>query len=142
MIFNDKGLQLLKSFEGCSLVAYQDQGGVWTIGYGHTGDIKADETVTEEAASNTLMDDVLKTEKRVTDLLAHDLNNNQYSAIVCFAFNVGCGNLAKSTLLNCINTGHIDDAANEFTRWDKVAGVQNDGLLRRRKAERDLFLSI
>lgn len=141
MKFNDAGYQLLKEFEGCSLVSYQDQGGVWSIGYGCTHNVGPNQTITQEEAEQRLVMDVNLTATRVQSMLKHSLTDNQFSAVVCFAYNVGCGNLAKSTLLNCLNTGHIEDAANEFTRWDKVNGVPNDGLARRRKAEQALFLS-
>jgi lysozyme len=70
-----------------------------------------------------------------------NLNTNEFSGLVSFAYNVGCGNLAQSTLLNCVNTYHLEDAANEFERWIKVAGIPNAGLLRRRQAEKALFLT-
>ena len=142
MIFNQAGLDLIKQFEGCSLVAYQDQGGVWSIGYGHTLGVKHGQTCTPEEALQYLDSDIAEISKQVTALLTNDqLNSNQFSALVCFAYNLGSGNLAKSTLLNCINTYHVDEAANEFERWVKVDGIPNEGLLRRRQAEKTLFLT-
>lgn len=141
MTFNQDGLDLIKQFEGCSLVAYQDQGGVWSIGYGHTKDVKYGQTCTADEALQLLNSDIEETSKQVTALLTNDqLNSNQFSALVCFAYNLGSGNLAQSTLLNCINTYHTDEAANEFERWMKLGGIPNEGLLRRRQAEKALFL--
>ena len=140
MLLNQLGIDLVRSFEGCSLVAYQDQGGRWTIGYGKTSGVKSGDTCTADEANKWLMSDLQEICKQVNSLLINDqLNSNQYSAIVCFTYNVGAGNLKQSTLLHCINTYHVDDAANEFEKWDHINGVENAGLLRRRKAERDLF---
>lgn len=141
MTFTDAGYQLLKEFEGCSLVSYQDQGGVWTIGYGCTHHVGPNQTITQEEADDRLKMDVGLTSTRVQSMLKHDLTDNQFTAVVCFTYNVGCGNLAKSTLLACLNAGHPDDAANEFSRWVKVDGIPNEGLARRRLAEKALFLS-
>jgi lysozyme len=139
MKFVDAGLKLIKEFEGFSSVAYEDQGGRWTIGYGSAMNVKPGDTMTEEEASLRLLSDITSTASRVEQLLMHDLTDNQFSAVVSFAYNLGVGNLAKSTLLNCINKHQIDDAAKSFEMWNKVAGVENAGLLRRRQAERDLF---
>jgi lysozyme len=143
MQFTDAGFKLLKEFEGCSLTAYQDQGGKWTLGYGHALGVKAGDTLPDEmAAALLLSQDVQELVPIVSKLVKSTLTDNQFSALVCFAFNVGTGNLSQSTLLNCINTGHIDHAPAEFTRWVKVNGIPNEGLMRRRLAERDLFLSL
>jgi lysozyme len=143
MIFNDAGLKLIREFEGCALKSYQDQGGVWTCGWGSTGkDIGPDTCWTQEEADARLDQHIQEVSNQVIALLINQgLTANQFSALVCFTYNVGSGNLSKSTLLHCINTYHVDDASNEFTRWDKVNGVENAGLLRRREAEKALFLS-
>lgn len=138
---NEAGLKLIKEFEGCSLVAYQDAAGIWTIGYGCTHDVSPGMTITAEEAESRLRKYADATAVQVQNLLKWAVNDNQFSAIGVFAYNVGCGNLQKSTLLNCVNTGHLEDAAEEFLRWVKVAGIPSDGLLRRRKAERELFLT-
>jgi lysozyme len=143
MIFNDAGLKLIREFEGCALKSYQDQAGIWTCGWGTTGkDIGPDTQWTQEEADERLDAHIQEVCKEVLALLVNqNLSANQFSALVCFTYNVGCGNLKQSTLLHCINTYHIDDAANEFEKWDKCAGVVNAGLVRRRQAERDLFLA-
>lgn len=139
MTFTDAGLKLLKEFEGYAGVAYQDQGGIWTIGYGSTGMVDKNMTITEEQAEARLKTDVAVICSQVEKLLKLPLTDSQYSAVVCFTFNVGSGNLEKSTLLNCINKGRLVDAAEQFTPWQKVNGIPNAGLLRRRLAEKALF---
>jgi lysozyme len=141
MKFNDLGLQLIKEFEGCSLVAYQDQGAVWTIGYGCTHGVTPGMTITPDAALERLNTDLAGVEDAVSKIVSVALSDNQFSAVVCFAYNVGIGNLMSSTLLKFLNMGHIDDAANEFSKWDKVNGTPNAGLSRRRLAEKALFLT-
>lgn len=141
MKFTDAGLALLKEFEGCKLTAYQDQGGRWTIGFGTAIGVKEGDVITQDEAEMRLLKDVSLMASRVSQILVPDLNDNQFSALVCFAYNVGCGNLAKSTLLNCLNKHQIENASGEFLRWDKISGVPNEGLLRRRKAEQALFMA-
>lgn len=135
------GIQLIQEFEGCALVAYQDQRGVWTIGYGSTRNVVENQVCTADEALAMLRSDIAETELRVQNLVKWPISDTQYTAIVCFTFNVGSGNLSQSTLLRCVNTGHLTDAAQEFLKWDKVNGVPNDGLLRRRQAERALYLA-
>ena len=144
MKFNDAGLELIMDFEGCMLTAYRDVGGLLTIGYGHTREVREGQEITFEEALALLHEDLKDTLASVHFTLgrsAFTINDNQFSACVCFAYNVGVGSFAKSTLLNCITKGHLNDAANEFLRWCKVDGKECAGLLRRRKAERDLFLT-
>lgn len=141
MIFSQDGLALIKSFESCRLEAYQDIGGVWTCGWGSTGfDIGPGTVWSHDQADFRLNATLAEKEKSVGALVPKNLTNNQFSACVCFVYNLGQGNFAKSTLLNCIKTYHLDDAANEFLRWCKVDGIEVPGLLRRREAERALFL--
>jgi len=140
MKINTAGLNLLKSFEQCRLIAYQDSGGVWTIGWGHTGDdVYSGLVITQEQADALLAQDLAGCEAGVTRLLKRPVNANQFSAMVCFAYNVGLGNFKQSTLLNCVNKGQFGDAAKEFLRWNRVKGIISAGLTRRRQAESDLF---
>lgn len=137
---NQAGLDLIKSFESCRLQAYQDQGGVWTIGWGSTGsDVGPGLVWSQEEADQRLMDGIQSVEEGINTLVSCDLTDNQFSALVCFAYNVGVDALAQSTLLRDINAGDFDAAANEFLRWDKVRGAMVPGLLRRRLAEKALF---
>jgi lysozyme len=144
MRINDKGIALLKQFEGCKLTAYQDGGGVWTIGYGHTGDIATKgRTIDQLTADCILIEDIEKTEKGLLKLLKRPVNDNQFSALVCFAFNVGLSALKRSTLLTLLNNGTSPQiVSQEFLRWNKDNGKEVAGLTKRRKAEKDLFLSV
>jgi len=144
-ISND-GLLIIKHFEGRELRAYQDSVGVWTIGYGHTSaagppQVFAGQTITEQQAEEILKTDLALFEKGVRDLVKVAINGDQFAALVSFSFNVGLGALAGSTLLRKLNSGDYQGAANEFPRWVKAGGQTLPGLVRRRDAERALFLS-
>lgn len=143
---NNDGLTLVKGFEGLELQAYRDSVGVWTIGYGHTSaagppDVYAGQSITEAEAEAILKRDLELFERGVRDLVQVGLNSNQFSALVVFSFNVGLGALADSTLLRKLNAGDYAGAANEFPRWVKAGGQTLAGLVRRREAEKALFLS-
>lgn len=139
---NDAGLKLLKSFEGCSLVAYKDIVGKWTIGFGHCdAKLSENDSITQEQADELLQKDLGHFEEEVRQILEVDVSENQFAALVCFAYNVGLGSLYHSHLLSKLNSGDISGAADEFLRWDRAGGVVVPGLLRRREAERNLFLS-
>lgn len=140
MHINEAGLKLIKDFEGCKLKAYKDIVGVWTIGYGHTGsDVVPGLVWTQEQADKALERDLERFEDGVFKLLMAPPSPNQFSAMVCFAYNVGLGALKSSTLLRCYNKHNAEDAAKEFLRWNKAGGVEVAGLTRRRKAESELF---
>ena len=140
---NDQGLNLLKSFEGCELKAYDDGGKVWTIGYGHTKNVTEGMTITQEKADQFFREDLEKFELYVEDALKVTLNGDQFSALVCFCFNVGPGpkGFEGSTLLKLLNQGDFSGAAQQFPRWNKVGGKSWLGLTRRRLAEQALFNS-
>jgi lysozyme len=141
-----KGTALIESFEKCRLTAYQDQGGVWTIGWGHTGpEVVEGSTCTQFQADAWFAHD---TEKAVAAVNAGlgavgraSINQNQFDALVAFTFNVGVGAESHSTLLRLVNLGDMSDAANEFLKWNHVGGVVSNGLTARRTAERALFLT-
>lgn len=140
------GLTIIKHFEGRELRAYQDSVGVWTIGYGHTSAagpprVTPGMTITEQQAEDILRQDLELFETGVRDLVKVAINQDQFAALVSFAFNVGLGALAESTLLRKLNSGDYQGAANEFPRWVKAGGQTLPGLVRRRDAERALFLS-
>ncbi|MEO0539337.1 MAG: lysozyme [Cyanobacteria bacterium P01_A01_bin.105] len=137
---NRNGLQMIKSFEGLRLTAYQDAVGVWTIGYGTTRNVRRGMRITREKAEAFLQEDLVRFEKAVNDAVKVPLNDNQFSALVSFAYNVGAGALRTSTLLKKLNRRDITGAANELPRWNKAAGRVLAGLTRRRNAERALFL--
>lgn len=142
MKINDAGIELIKLFENCKLHAYQDIVGIWTIGYGHTGDCAVEgNSIDQSTADALLIEDLEKFEKGVSKLLTCNANENQFSALVCFSFNIGLHALGSSHLLSKLNAGDVAGALKEFLRWDRAGGKEVPGLLRRRQAEQTLFLS-
>lgn len=139
MNISEKGKVLIKSFEGVRLTAYHCSAGVLTIGYGHTGNVKLGQKITQEQADCYLMQDLYKTEQQINKLVRVSLTQNQYDALCSLVFNIGTGAFNKSTLLAKLNKGDYHGASEEFKRWNKVGGIVNAGLVRRRQAEEDLF---
>lgn len=136
------GVALIQSFESCRLTAYQDQRGVWSIGWGHTGPEVVEGLVwTQAQADSQFILDLHRTESAVMASLDVALTQNEFDALVCFTYNVGPGAEAHSTLVRLLNAGSLLTAADQFLVWDHVNGMPNAGLLRRRQAERDLFLT-
>ncbi|GGG66092.1 lysozyme [Edaphobacter dinghuensis] len=140
--YSDAGFALTKQFEGLRLTAYQDQVGVWTIGYGHTGgEVHGGMTITEDQADTLLHSDVAAAVTCVNRAVTSNIAQSQFDALVDFVFNLGCGSLLSSTLLRYINAGQFDLAAPQFLLWDHAGGVVVPGLLARRQAEMALFQS-
>lgn len=142
MKISQRGIDLIKQFEGLSLTAYPDPGTggePWTIGYGHTGGVKKGQTITESRAEELLREDVRRFEVAVDRLVKVPLTQAQFDALLSFAFNLGAGNLGSSTLLRLLNAGDYAGAAAQFERWVNAAGKIMPGLVRRRAAERALF---
>ena len=132
--------------EGLKLVAYLCPAGKLTIGYGHTGDdVHVGMTITPDKADFLLSRDLMAASQSVIRLVQVELNNNQFSALVDFVFNLGGGALASSTLLEKLNHGDYAGAADQFLLWDKahVNGqlVTIPGLTVRRQREREEFLA-
>ncbi|HDS7330458.1 TPA: lysozyme [Enterobacter kobei] len=143
---SDKGIALIKQFEGCRLTAYQDSVGVWTIGYGWTQPvdgkpIRAGMTIKQETAERLLKTGLVIYESDVSRLVKVGLTQGQFDALVSFTYNLGSRSLSTSTLLRKLNAGDYAGAADEFLRWNKAGGKVMNGLTRRREAERALFLS-
>ena len=133
--------QVIKDHEGLRLTAYQDGGGVWTIGYGHTGsDVREGLTIPLSEAERLLTRDLRTAEWHVTRLVKVKLTQNQFDALVSFVYNVGGDAFEKSTMLRLLNAGEYEGAANQFLRWNKDNGKVVQGLINRRIKERDLFL--
>ena len=142
LTYSGKGLALTEQWEGCRLAAYQDQVGVWTIGYGHTGaDVTPGLTITQQQAEALLANDVLAAARCVNAVVKLQLTQCEFDALVDFVFNLGPGAFARSTLLAALNAGDITRAAAQFASWDRAGGVVVAGLLRRRQAELGLFQS-
>lgn len=137
---NDAGLKIIQDFESLRLTAYLDTGGVPTIGWGHTAQVKLGQTITYEKAVEFLRQDVKDAEYEVNVAITSPLTDNQFSALVSFVFNIGGTQFARSTMRRLLNAGKYQEAAEQFARWNKDNGKVLNGLIRRRKAERDLFL--
>ena len=157
------GIELIKSFEGIAdgdpstvnLDPYLDPVGIWTIGWGHAirvgNDFLRDKEnkkrafalypggLTMEQADTLLLADVLDKCRDVQSMITSKLNDNQYAAIVSFAYNCGSANLKQSTLLRLVNAGDFTAASGEFAKWNKSGGKVLAGLTRRRAAEATLF---
>ena len=136
-----KGLALIKKYEGCRLTAYKCPAGVPTIGYGHTSGVKMGQTITQAQADTYLKADLVKFEKIVSNSLTKSVNQNQFDALVSFAYNIGnCKSIAS-----LINSGKTQAAANKFIDFNKarVNGVLKElaGLTKRREEERKLFMT-
>ena len=135
------GLQLIKQFEGCKLVAYKDGGGVWTIGYGHTANVFPKMTIMQVEADRLLSEDLKWAEATVNNHVKVPLTQQQYDALVSFVFNIGGCEFKSSTLLKKLNANEYLEAANQILRWDHDNGKVVRGLTNRRVAERALFVS-
>lgn len=139
MSYGKAGMALTEKGEGCKLTAYQDQGGVWTNGYGNTHCVVPNSTITLEQANDDLTNNLAWSVNCVNELVTTALTQNQFDALVDFVFNVGCTAFKNSTMLKYLNAGDIQSAALQFGRWDKVGGLANQGLLNRRNAELAVF---
>lgn len=147
MNISDRGLQLIKHFEGCELKAYRCAAGVITIGYGHTGDdfegrpLTMGMTISQDEADEYLKLD-LAVFCRFINKQDFDIVQEQFDALVSFVYNVGTGNAEGSTLFKLLRKGpeYHREAAKQFLRWNKAGGEVKRGLVRRRQAEMDLFL--
>jgi len=142
---SNRGIELIKRFEGLRLKAYICSGGVDTIGYGTTilpNGIKVPKgsTCTKEQAEMFLKNDLEKFESGVRKLVTVPIKQNQFDALVCFAYNVGLGALGKSTLLKKININpNSEEIESEFMKWSFAKHIQLEGLRLRRKAESELY---
>lgn len=139
MILSPLAMAILEFMEEFRPIAYQDSGGVWTCGYGHTGpDVVRGTTCSLEQADVWLQGDLAEAEKGVLAGLCVPITQRQFDALVLFAFNVGVTAETRSTLAKLINAGL--PAADEFLRWNTIHGIPNTGLTKRRRLERALFL--
>ena len=147
-----KALDIIKSFEGERLLAYPDQAGIWTIGWGSTYNhdlkrkVQKGDVIDKETALRWLKLDAAKYAAVVNRLVKIPINQNQKDSLTSFSYNIGEGNFASSTLLRKLNAGTSkQEVALEFAKWNKVTingeKVVSNGLVRRRKMEADLFLS-
>lgn len=142
---SDDGIDLITSFEGTRFNAYDDGVGVWTIGTGTTVypngvKVKQGDTCTPEQAKAYFKHDLAKFEKTVNNSVTVPLTQNQFDALVSLTYNIGSGAFNNSTLLKKLNKGDYQGAADQFLAWNKAGGKVMKGLVRRREAERALFL--
>jgi lysozyme len=142
-----EAIELIKKFEGCKLVAYQCSAKVWTIGFGSTfyengAKVQIGDTITQHRAESLLLITANKFAVEVRKLVKSNLNEKQMAALISFAFNLGMGALSKSTLLKLVNSNPSSpQIRNEFMKWINAGGKPLNGLIRRRKAEADLYFS-
>jgi lysozyme len=136
---SENGMQLTEHFEQCRLAAYLDDGGVPTIGWGHTYGVHLGDVCSQEQADQWLRSDYRVATVSVRSLVRVDLTQGEFDALCDFVFNLGVGNFSSSTLLRKLNGGDYAGAAAEFDRWDHVAGKVAQGLLVRRETEVNLW---
>jgi lysozyme len=142
MTVSSTGIALIKRFEGLRAQAYRDSVGIWTIGYGHTGpDVTPGLSISTTQADALLQADLAQATTTIASLVKVPLQQAQFDALTSFTFNLGAKALASSTLLRKLNAGDYLGAAAEFERWSHACGQMLSGLLRRRIAERTLFLT-
>lgn len=139
MNISEKGIKLIKNFEGCRLKAYKCPAGIPTIGYGHTGKVLMDDVITQEEADRLFKMDIIIHVNNVSRLVKVPLTQNQFDALVSFEYNVGYSALASSTLLKLLNQKKYKETAAEFGKWIHAGKNVLPGLVKRRKAEKDLF---
>ena len=142
MTTSPAGRSLIENFEGCAYVAYQDQRGIWSVGYGHTQGVVEGVVCTQDQADAWLEMDLANAEIAV-DQVPAPLNQNQYDALVSVAYNIGAGAFKSSTVFKRLSLDPPDyqNACAAIAMWDKTNGEVNPGLVRRREAEQALFLT-
>lgn len=143
---SQKGVDLIKQFEGLSLTPYVCAGGINTIGYGNTYYTNGkkvtlkDPKITTQQAEELLKHSLSIYEKAVDSFCRDDISQSQFDALVSFAYNLGTGALQKSTLIKKVNTNPKDvTIADEFLKWNKANGTVLKGLTKRRQAEANLY---
>ena len=143
----NRGIPIIKRFEGLKLKAYLCPAGLPTIGYGNTryedgSTVKLGEQITIDRADKLLMHTVAQFERQVDTLVTVPINANQLGALTSFAFNVGIGNFQRSTLRRLVNANPSNPAIRtEMMKWNKAGGKVLNGLTRRRQAEADLYFT-
>jgi lysozyme len=139
MNISQEGISLIKKFEGCELEAYKCAAGVWTIGYGHTKDVKEGDSILKEDAESMLVHELQKYCNDVDIAVKVDLKQNEFDALVSWTYNLGPTNLNSSTMLRVLNEGKHDEVSAQMKRWNKASGQVKQGLVRRREAEALMF---
>jgi lysozyme len=143
---NEAGLEIIKRYEGWSPKSYRCPAARWTIGWGSTWDIDGNPVtskhprINEEQGTALLRREVRHVEKAIGRLITAELTPNMFSSLVSFCYNVGSGNLQRSSLRMKLNRGFYEAAADELPKWRRANGKILKGLVLRRKTERELFL--
>lgn len=141
MNISKQGIDLIKKFEGCELKAYKDIVGVWTIGFGFTKGVKPGDTMTMAECERRLTDELREYEAGVLLACKVPPTQNQFDALVCFAWNVGIGGMANSSVIRHHNNKDTLNAMKAFALWNKAGGKVVQGLVNRRAAESALYFS-
>ena len=149
MKISKNGINLIKHFEGCPMkdgmvVSYRCPANKPTIGFGSLklidgSPVQDGMTITKDEAEDLLMHELNEYEGYINDMVTAPLKQNEFDALVSWVFNLGPTNLSNSTLLKKLNAKDWQDVPNQIKRWNKVNGVPNDGLIKRRNAEAALF---
>lgn len=141
---SQRGIELIKKFEGLRTMPYKDIVGKLTVGYGHLivpGDgCSAGKPITIEQATTLLINDLQRFEDAINYSVKVQLTQNQFDAIASFVYNLGTRAFGSSTLLRLINEGKFEDASKQFVLWDHAGKVEVEGLKRRRLEETALFM--
>lgn len=143
MKVDQKGLELIKGFEGCRLSAYKcvSTEKYYTIGYGHYGsDVTQGMRITQERAEQLLQSDLARFENTVNSAVKVEITQSMFNALVSFCYNVGHSAFKTSTLLKLLNNGKYNEASQQFARWNKSGGKVLTGLVNRRAKEKKEFL--
>jgi len=139
MKISQEGIALIKKFEGCELEAYKCPAGVWTIGYGHTKDVKEGDRINKDEANYLLEEEMIEYEGYINDMVEVPLEQNQFDALTSWVYNLGSSNLMSSTMLTLLNESKYNEIPQQIKRWNKAGGKVLDGLVKRREAEALLF---
>lgn len=138
---SDRGIDLVKEYEGFRAKAYRCPSGIWTIGYGHTKNVRPGMEITREEGEVFLRED-LKIAENVVNRECPRISQNKFDALASFVFNCGEGNFMRSTLLKCVKANPDNpNIRYELSKWTKSGGTSLPGLIRRRRAEADLYFS-
>ena len=136
---NAEGLAFIKQWEGLRLDAYKCSASVWTVGYGHTATAKEGMKISQVEAERLLYQDLALFEGAVSRAVDVKLSDNQFAALVSWAYNVGIRAMQTSSLISKLNQGNYAAVPGELARWNKVGGRVNKGLSNRRAAEAGLW---
>ena len=143
------GIDLIKKFEGCSLKPYRCPAGIPTIGFGSTYHIDGskvrmtDKPISEKEAEELLKDTLVQFEEGVSKMVTSKITQNQFNALVSFAYNLGLGSLRGSTLLKKVNINPNDPTIkNEFLKWVFTGKKQLKGLILRRTEESNIYYKV